>query len=435
MSNFHIMDGYVINSNPSHHIDLNYTDEGQDEVYQFAKEILDKEKLNVVVDLGCGSGFKLIKYFDNNQTVGIETEPCLSQLKLQYPDKTWINSGEPEKTFSQYNQSCDILICADVVEHIIDPQELLNYIKTFDFKYLIISTPDRIVLRDEIPGYGMEAWVGPPKNPAHVREWEFNEFHNFLSETFNVVDGYHSTKQKECMFFLCTPKSYSEKIKKVAIISADFGTNEKYNFNIPGQVSNYIYEKISFDDQNTPSRSLSLHPRTKGKIPKMLQWMETDADYYIWLDSKFKIKSNKFINDIINYLGDSEMILFKHPLRSSIREECIFVIKGMQNKDEYLIDRYEGEKLSEQVNEYLKDETFIDDKLFALGIFAYSSKLIKNRDHNLMKDWFLHNCYWSIQDQLSIPYLLQKHKTDYKVFEFDLFSNEYVEYFQTFPKK
>jgi hypothetical protein len=52
----------------------------------------------------------------------------------------------------------------------------------------------------------MKSWVGPPINKAHVREWEFNEFNNFLSETFNVIEGQHGIKQQECMFFICEKK-------------------------------------------------------------------------------------------------------------------------------------------------------------------------------------------------------------------------------------
>jgi hypothetical protein len=217
--------------------------------------------------------------------------------------------------------------------------------------------------------------------------------------------------------------------KKVVVISAEFGSNKSFNFEIPEQINcDYNYKKLCFNDNNTPSRNLALHPRTKGKIPKMLQWVETDSDYYIWLDSKFTIKSKTFINDIISFLGDFDLILFNHPNRSSIKDECDFVIKGMERQDRYLIDRYCGEKLTEQVNDYLKDKTFVDNKLFALGFFAYSKNLIKNKDYNLMSDWFFHNCYWSIQDQLSLPYLLHKHKTNYKTFDFNIFKNEYVKY-------
>jgi len=160
----------------------------------------------------------------------------------------------------------------------------------------------------------------------------------------------------------------------------------------------------------------------------MLEWMETESDYYIWIDSKFKVKSENFVNDIINYLGDYEICLFEHPDRDSIKKEGDFVLSGIINNDEYLIDRYSGEKIKEQIDFYLNDKDFVDQNLFSLGFFVFSKKLIINKDYNLMTDWFFHNCYWSIQDQLSLPYLLQKHKTKYKTFNFNIFFNNYIEY-------
>jgi hypothetical protein len=46
---------YIINNNPSHHDDTNFSDEGQKEVYQFCAKFMAENKLNTVVDVGCGS--------------------------------------------------------------------------------------------------------------------------------------------------------------------------------------------------------------------------------------------------------------------------------------------------------------------------------------------------------------------------------------------
>jgi len=94
------------------------------------------------------------------------------------------------------------MICADVVEHILNPDDLLNHIKQYNFKYLIISTPDRAVLKN-MKEYGLKAWFGPPVNRSHVREWSFEEFSEYLKTHFKTVNGYHCEKQKECMFFVC----------------------------------------------------------------------------------------------------------------------------------------------------------------------------------------------------------------------------------------
>jgi hypothetical protein len=88
---------------------------------------------------------------------------------------------------------------------------------------------------------------------------------------------------------------------------------------------------VCYNDNNTISRGNSLHTRTKGKIPKMLDWVENDADYYIWFDSSFTITSSNFqlnvsasTNDIIflsitnSNIGSTDGTLgFKHT-----EEEC-----------------------------------------------------------------------------------------------------------------
>jgi 2-polyprenyl-3-methyl-5-hydroxy-6-metoxy-1,4-benzoquinol methylase len=199
---YNIMKNYVINSAPTHHNDIAFKDDYQNEVYEYCKKLLDENNFSKVIDFGCGSGYKLIKYFNDKETVGIETEPCLSFLKDTYPDKKWMNSGEPEKSFGNFTDSCDLLICADVIEHILDPDELMRHIKNFNFKYLIISTPDRAVLR-HLPGF-KNSWQGPPSNTGHVREWAFDEFNNFLHNYFESVTGFHCQKlNPECMFFVC----------------------------------------------------------------------------------------------------------------------------------------------------------------------------------------------------------------------------------------
>ena len=147
----------------------------------------------------------------------------------------------------------------------------------------------------------------------------------------------------------------------------------------------------------------------------MLDWLENDADYYIWFDSSFKITSDSFVEDIIDFLGDYDICVHKHTYRSSIKSECDFVLQNMKNNDDYLIKRYNGERMLDQVNFYLEDKTFIDNNLFEMGFFVYSKNLVKNKNYNLLTDWFFHNCYWSIQDQLSFPYLIHKHNVNYKI--------------------
>jgi hypothetical protein len=82
--------------------------------------------------------------------------------------------------------------------------------------------------------------------------------------------------------------------------------------------------------------------------------------------------------------------------------------------------------MTEQVSSYMKDPTWQDNLLLACGIFIYSKSIIENKEYNLMKEWFYQNCLWSVQDQLSLPYLIHKFKTNFRLLEGSVYSNYYI---------
>src|SRR5690348_7644305 len=61
--NYFIHAGYRHRSEAIYYDDRANTDEWQREVYRFAREVFDKNCLKTVCDLGCGSAFKLLRYF------------------------------------------------------------------------------------------------------------------------------------------------------------------------------------------------------------------------------------------------------------------------------------------------------------------------------------------------------------------------------------
>lgn len=162
--------------------------------------------LKKIIDIGCGSGYKLVKYLHEFDIIGIETEPCYSYLKYTYPNLKWFKSGEEEKSFVIYDElkEPDVVISCDVIEHIINPNLLLDYLISFNAKYYIISTPCRYILcnnpkfRDV---YG-KSWNGMPINECHVREWTMEEFKVYLSSKFTIISSFYCSNQIECQFHL-----------------------------------------------------------------------------------------------------------------------------------------------------------------------------------------------------------------------------------------
>jgi len=217
-------------------------------------------------------------------------------------------------------------------------------------------------------------------------------------------------------------------MKKIKLISAAFGKNQK-ELNIATPLSNekYTCDVVLYNDKNTPSRINSLHPRLKGKIPKMLEWMDSpEYDYYIWVDATFTIYEG-FLENIMRFAEeDFDLFLFAHTKRQSIQAEINHLNKKLNAGNQYLIDRYDGERMDHQVKLYLGDKEFVDNQFFFGGCFMYSKRLVANYNYNLMTDWFLHNAMYSIMDQLSLPYLLHKHQTKYKVYPHVLMRNKFL---------
>jgi SAM-dependent methyltransferase len=164
--------------------DSHNKDEWQKEVYAQARDFLDESDYCSVLDIGCGSGYKLIKYFGEFAATGVEIEPTLSKLKLKYPHYPWTRLG------ATFGKSFDMIICSDVIEHVDRPDFFLEQInQNIQFKTIIISTPERDMIRGKND-------FGPPKNISHFREWNKKEFHAFISDYFLVNKHYISNAQQ-----------------------------------------------------------------------------------------------------------------------------------------------------------------------------------------------------------------------------------------------
>jgi|SRR5579863_755254 len=202
-NNYFIKQGYLCRSAyvPDNHAH-NGIDEAQGEVYQEALNIARACNAQIIGDIGCGSAYKLLKYFGSYYTIGFEVDPNFAYLKTQYPEKRWI--------YGDFNVTAelpffDVIICADVIEHLVDPDELLNWIQDLDFNYLVISTPDR----DKLCLYQVppeQSQSGPPINPHHIREWSFAEFETYIGQFFKIEKHFHNNVEWMAQVIVATKK-------------------------------------------------------------------------------------------------------------------------------------------------------------------------------------------------------------------------------------
>lgn len=188
MQNFHIKDGYKSREEYIQFNDI-YTDEYQDNVYREIMQFSRFISPDVVFDVGCGSGFKLIKYFGNYKTIGSEIN--INKLKFAYPDRDWV--------VSDFNKviNADLIICADVIEHLINPDELMEFFLKSNCKYFGISTPERDIVRGKDD-------MGPPLNIHHVREWNYKEFNSYIGSYFEII--IHKVLPRHNQLIICQKK-------------------------------------------------------------------------------------------------------------------------------------------------------------------------------------------------------------------------------------
>lgn len=192
---FDIKQGYRHNLDNDFFNDTDSEDGWQREVYASAAEITSQMGAQTVYDIGCGSAYKLVKYFSDVRTVGFDLEPTVSFLKEKYPDREWRISNFEDTI----EETVDVVICADVIEHIPDPDRLMEFLAGINFRKLFLSTPERLLI------YGFDQ-SGPPLNPAHCREWTMVELRKYASNWFIVESHGISNKAQATQLIVCRPK-------------------------------------------------------------------------------------------------------------------------------------------------------------------------------------------------------------------------------------
>ena len=174
-TNYCIKPGYKHRTSAPDFDDTVFTDEYQKEVYLEAAALMKTHNWKSVIDVGCGSGYKLIEYLGHRDTLGLDIPATLKFLKKKYPDREWDNALEVDYS----SLSTDLVIAADVIEHVKYPDRFIQSLLDIECNLFLISTPERDMVR------GPDTF-GPPANTSHYREWNREEFKDLLSLWFNV---------------------------------------------------------------------------------------------------------------------------------------------------------------------------------------------------------------------------------------------------------
>jgi len=181
--------------------DTPYEDAHQREVYQKAKQLSLQNGYTRILDIGCGSAYKLKTFFEGFNIVGVDLPTTVNWLKDKYPNDKWLSVDlEKEELHAELTQEFDLVICSDVIEHMVDPDHLIRLLQKLSYKKLVVSTPDRFLIEQR-----GAARLGPPQNVHHVREWNQREFARYLENSgFTIEEHYISNVEQVTQVAVCS---------------------------------------------------------------------------------------------------------------------------------------------------------------------------------------------------------------------------------------
>jgi SAM-dependent methyltransferase len=193
--NLFCKDGYIINSQARTlnilDSDDYWTQERIDRsgsyqyyVYKFAAKIALQRKFTCGMDLGCGPGTKTKVFFEKvlKEIILVDQPSSRNLIKNILPESHFIGT-DLERCEISLDKSFDLIICADVLEHLFNPMPCLQFAREHlaPSGVAIFSSPERDILR------GPDCLNSP--HPSHVREWNSEEFKCLLQYSgFNVVN-------------------------------------------------------------------------------------------------------------------------------------------------------------------------------------------------------------------------------------------------------
>lgn len=156
-------------------------------------------------------------------------------------------------------------------------------------------------------------------------------------------------------------------------------------------------------------------PRLAAKRPKMLPWLYTSCDAAVWLDASFEITSPKFRPWAEKHLDRDDFVVWAHPegriCLSQEAEVC------------YDFPKYRDQPILAQARSYLEDGMPRFWGLFAAGTLGWRFTPEAKR---LGAKWHREQEKWTVQDQISLPYLLWESGKKFGVWDANEYENPYV---------
>jgi 2-polyprenyl-6-hydroxyphenyl methylase/3-demethylubiquinone-9 3-methyltransferase len=153
--------------------------------YLEAARLIRREGLKSVLDVGCGTGCKLVAHLEPvaETSVGIDQQTVIDLARNLHPHaRSQFVVADLERSDQTDLGTFDLIVSIDVIEHLLDPDLLLDFIRAHCHgeSWVVLATPERDLRR------GPDNMKSPRRE--HVREWNRSELRRYLeTRGFEVV--------------------------------------------------------------------------------------------------------------------------------------------------------------------------------------------------------------------------------------------------------
>jgi ubiquinone/menaquinone biosynthesis C-methylase UbiE len=143
------------------------------------------KNIKSVVDIGCGEGF-VINCLDYPKITGVDiSRNALRIAKEKNPECEFCSGSIYEISFKE--NSFDLVIATEVLEHLERPDLALQEIKRITKNYCILSVPNEPYFR------AMNFFRGKNltrlgNDPEHVQNWSSGKFVSLIETYFDVLE-------------------------------------------------------------------------------------------------------------------------------------------------------------------------------------------------------------------------------------------------------
>lgn len=149
--------------------------------YNCLVKLIKNLSVSSILDTGCGEGFtlnQLEKQFPNKTYLGIDSSLKVVNLGNKLFPKIKLKVGNIYRLPFK-NQSFDLVICSEVLEHLANPKKALEEISRVSKKYCLLSVPNEpwFIMVNFLRGKYLSTWGN---HPEHINHWGGKTFQNFL---------------------------------------------------------------------------------------------------------------------------------------------------------------------------------------------------------------------------------------------------------------